>query len=220
MDLFTGTTVPNSGPVSVSADHARLDGNGVKAALDIRLDKVKLSGSTTTGVRAGYWHGAVGMAFDLATFRSDVKLQRLRATANFQMDDDLFGERVKIDAGESVNASIPRIRLPTTATVALLAMVRLPRKQLEPYLFAGPAYLITTPGLSGSWGLRAGGGASMALSSNVAVFAEYRYTSIEADVIAGRLAGQRDGVSGDTGNIRVKTLLREHGIVAGLRVKL
>jgi len=108
------------------------------------------------------------------------------------------------------------VTVPTTATVAALAMVRLPRGGVEPYAFAGPVYLVTDSDLSGQWGLRAGGGIKLPISRSVALFGEYRYTDVSANAVAGRIGGSARGVSGDTGDIKVDLDVRNHSAVGGL----
>lgn len=80
-----------------------------------------------------------------------------------------------VDPGRSVNVDIPRIGVPTTATIAALAMVRVPREGIQPYFFAGPIYIVTDSDISGYWGARAGAGARVPVHHRIAIFGEYRY---------------------------------------------
>lgn len=131
----------------------------------------------------------------------------------------MFGERVTIAPGDAVSVAIPRVTVPTTASLAALAMIRLPpagRARISPYAFAGPAYLVTDSDLGGNWGLRAGGGVRVPLSSRLSLFGEYRYTRVAADAVAGRVGGRRDDVRASSGDIRVDLTVRNHSAVGGL----
>lgn len=216
VDLFAGRSMPERTPATITADEARINGAVVPATLRVEVQSLKPTNSTIYGIRAGHWFDWFGMAVDAATLDPDVKRQTIRATANLQFDEDLFGEEVTIAPGNLVSVDIPRVTVPTTATIAALAMVRLPGKSLEPYAFAGPAYLVTDSDLSGNWGLRAGGGVKLPLSRNVALFGEYRYTRVSADAVAGRIGGTARGLSGDTGDIRVDVNVRNHSAVGGV----
>lgn len=216
VDLFAGRSMPERTAATVTADEARINGTIVPATLRVRVESLEPTNSTIYGIRAGHWFDWFGIAVDASTLDPDVKRQTIRATANLQFDEDLFGEEVTIAPGDLVSVDIPRVTVPTTATIAALAMVRLPGKSLEPYAFAGPAYLITDSDLSGNWGLRAGGGVKVPLSRRVALFGEYRYTRVSADAVAGRIGGETRGVSGDTGDIRVDLNVRNHSAVGGV----
>lgn len=216
VDVFAGRSMPERTAATITADEARINGSIVPATLRVRVESLEPTNSTIYGARVGHWFNWFGIAVDAATLDPDVKRQTIRATANLQFDEDLFGEEVTIAPGNLVSVDIPRVTVPTTATIAALAMVRVPGKSLEPYAFAGPAYLITDSDLSGNWGLRAGGGVKVPLSRRFALFGEYRYTHISADAIAGRIGGEMAGVSGDSGDIRVDLNVRNHSAVGGV----
>jgi len=216
VDLFAGRSMPERTPATIIADEARVNGVIVPATLRVEVQSLKPTGSTIYGIRAGHWFDWFGVAVDAATLDPDVKRQTIRATANLQFDEDLFGEEVTIAPGNLVSVNIPRVTVPTTATIAALAMVRLPGKSVEPYAFGGPAYLVTDSDLSGNWGLRAGGGLKVPLSRRVALFGEYRYTRVSANAVAGRIGGTMRGMSGDTGDIRVDVNVRNHSAVGGV----
>lgn len=225
VDVFAGRSSPERTPISLAADQAEVDGQVVPARLRVDVESIEPTDSTIYGVRAGYWFNRwVGVAVDLATLAPDVGRQRISATANLRFDDEVFGEPVVIDPGRSVSVTIPRITVPTTATIAGLAMVRAPigatqarpHGAITPYGFAGPVWLITSSDLDGDFGLRAGGGVRIPLGRRVGIFAEYRYTRVDAGAVAGRIGGEARGVRGDTGDIRVDLRLRDHAGVGGL----
>jgi len=217
VDVFAGRSLPERTAASITADEARINDTIVPAQLRVNIESLKPTHSTTVGIRAGHWFSWFGVAVDAATFDPDVKRQTVRATANLRFDEQVFGEQVTIDPGRSVSVDIPRITVPTTATIAALAMVRIPRPGVQPYLFAGPAYLITDSDISGYWGLRAGAGAKVPLSRSIAIFGEYRYTGVnDARAVAGRIAGSTQGVSGSTGDLRVDLDVRNHSLAGGV----
>ena len=216
IDVFAGRSMPERTAATLTADEARINGQIVPAQLRVDVESLDPTSSTIYGVRAGHWFDWFGIAVDASTLDPDVKRQTIRATANLRFDEQVFGEEVVIDPGRLVSVDIPRVTVPTTATVAALAMVRLPRGGVEPYAFAGPVYLVTDSDLSGQWGLRAGGGIKLPISRSVALFGEYRYTDVSANAVAGRIGGSARGVSGDTGDIKVDLDVRNHSAVGGL----
>lgn len=216
VDVFAGRSMPQATPLTLTADEARVNGTIIPAMLQVDVERVAPSNSTIFGARLGHWFGGFGLAVDVATLDPDVRRQTIRATANLQFDEEVFGERVTIDPGVDVPVDIPRIGVPTTATIAALAMLRLPRGGVQPYAFAGPVYLVTDSDISGNWGIRAGGGAKLMLTRRLGVFAEYRYTGVAADAVAGRVGGEVAGIRGTTGDIRVDLDVRNHSAVGGV----
>lgn len=219
VDLFAGRSMPENTAATLRADEARVNDTVIPAQLRIDVETLRPTNSTIFGARLGYWSGAVGIAVDASTLDPDVKRQTIRATGNLRFDDDVFGERVVIDPGRSVAVDIPRITVPTTATFAALAMLRLPPTpgtRVTPYAFAGPVYLVTDSDISGDWGLRAGAGLKVPLSRAVSLFGEYRYTNVSASAVAGRIGGEAMGVRGTTGDIRIDLDVRNHSAVGGI----
>ncbi len=216
VDVFAGRSSPERTAATLTANEARINGQIVPADLRVAIESLKPTRSDIYGARVGHWFGPFGIALDAATLDPDVKRQTLRATANLRLDERLFGEEVVIDPGESVAVDIPRLTVPTTATFAALAMVRVPAGGVEPYAFAGPAYLVTDADIGGNWGLRAGAGTKLMLTRWLGVFAEYRYTRVAADAIAGRIGGEVAGNTGTTGDIRIDLNIRNHSAVGGL----
>jgi len=220
LEGFVGRSFPQSKRATITAEEARVNGTVIPARLRVDVERLRATASTTFGARFGYWHDWVGVAADVATLDTDVRRQTIRATANLRLDEELFGERITIDPGQDVSVSIPRVGVPTTGTLSLLGMVRLPRGGVQPYAFAGPTYLVTDTDLSGDWGLRAGAGGRLALSRRFGLFAEYRYTRVDAEARAGRFEGSASAggmtVRGDTGDINVGFRLRSHAAVGGL----
>lgn len=219
LDLFAGRSMPENTPATLRADEARVNDTIIPAQLRIDVETLRPTHSTIFGARLGYWSGPFGLALDASTLDPDVKRQTISATGNLRFDDDVFGERVVIDPGRSVAVDIPRVTVPTTATIAALAMLRLPpgpRTRVTPYAFAGPVYLVTDSDIGGDWGLRAGAGLRLPLSRSVALFGEYRYTDVAASAVAGRIGGEAMGVRGSTGDIRVDIDVRNHSAIGGI----
>lgn len=219
VDAFAGRSMPKNTAATLRANEARVNDTIIPARLRVDVETLRPTHSTIFGARIGYWSGAVGVAVDASTLDPDVKRQTIRATGNLRFDDDVFGERVVIDPGVSVAVDIPRITVPTTATFAALAMLRVPPTpgtRVTPYAFAGPVYLVTDSDISGDWGLRGGAGLKVPLSPSVSLFGEYRYTSVAASAVAGRIGGDVMGVSGTTGDIRIDLDVRNHSAVGGI----
>lgn len=227
IEVFAGRSFPESTDISIVADEARVDGVRVPAALRIDLFDVEPTHENMFGGRLGHWFRKFGVAIDISSLNPDVKAQRVAVTASVAFDESVFGERVVLAAGKSIIAPIPKIGVPTTITVAGLAMVRLPIGAtinrpggvITPYAFAGPAWLVTDNSLAGKFGIRAGGGLRLPITRGLGVFAEYRYTRVQsAKAIAGRIAGEA-GVRATTGDIRVELDLRNHTGAAGLSLQ-
>ncbi len=224
VDVFAGRSMPEKTAATITADEARINGTIIPARLRIDVASLEPTSSTIYGARIGHWFGRIGLALDASTLDPDVKRQTIRATGNLRLEEELFGERIVIDPGRSVSVDIPYVRVPTTGTIAALAMIRVPigatparpTGKVAPYAFAGPAYIVTDTDLSGNWGLRAGGGVKLALSRALSVFGEYRYTRIAADAVAGRIGGEAMGVRGSTGDIRIDLNVRNHSAVGGI----
>ncbi len=220
VDLFAGRSFPEGTAATITADEARVNGAIVPARLRIDVARLEPTNSTIFGARVGHWFGAFGIAVDAATLDPDVRRQTIRATGNLRFDEQVFGQEVVIDPGDSVAVDIPRLSVPTTATLSALAMVRIPRGGIEPYAFAGPTYLVTDSDISGNWGLRAGAGVKLMLTRSIGLFGEYRYTRVSADAVVGRIggtvSGDRGSVSGTTGDIRVDLDVRNHSAVGGV----
>ncbi|TVV70493.1 outer membrane beta-barrel protein [Sphingomonas solaris] len=229
IDVYAGRSSAEARSLTIRADEAQVNGAVVPADLRVRLFDVKTTKETLYGARAGYWFGRnVGVAVDVSTLDPDVRAQTLNATANLAFDETVFDEPVTIDAGERRTVTIPKVTVPTTATIAALAMVRLPlggegvapSRRIAPYAFAGPVWLVTDPSLDGNLGLRAGGGVRVPVAGGIALFAEYRYTRGNADAVAGRVSGTVQGISARSGDIRVDIPIRNPSGVAGLSLSL
>lgn len=217
IDVFAGRSFPERTAASITADEARINSTIVPAQLRVDIESLKPTQSTIFGLRAGHWFDWFGVAADAATLDPDVSRQTIRATANLRFDERVFGEPVIIDPGQSISVNIPRISVPTTGTIAALAMARIPRKGVQPYIFAGPAYLITDSDISGYWGIRVGGGARIPVSTRITVFGEYRFTGVNnARAVAGRVSGSGQGITASTGDIRVGVDVRNHSLAGGL----
>ncbi|MEX2482448.1 MAG: outer membrane beta-barrel protein [Gammaproteobacteria bacterium] len=219
--------MPENTPVTLTSDEARINGDIFPAALRVDVASVNPTASTIFGGRIGHWFGHnFGVAVDASTLNPDVKRQTVTATADLELDESIFGERVKISTGRAVAVNVPRITIRTTATVAAQALVRLPigataerpTGWIAPYAFAGPVWLVTDPSLDGNLGLRVGGGAKLPLSRNFALFVEYRYTRVDADMEAGKIGGVRGNMHAETGKIRADLRLRNHSAVGGISV--
>lgn len=223
IDVFAGRSHPEKTDIAIVADEARVNGERVPASLRVDVFDVQATDENLIGGRFGHWFGKFGVAVDISSLNPDVKAQRVAATASLAFD-----ERVTIDPSDSVDVPIPKIGVPTTVTVAALAMARLPIGStiknpggaITPYVFAGPVWLVTNASLDGKFGLRAGGGLRLPITRGLGVFAEYRYTRVQsAKAIAGRIGGQAGDVRATTGDIRVELDLRNHTGAAGLSLQ-
>lgn len=228
IDVFAGRSYPEKTDLRIVSDEARVNGGRVPAALRIDLFDVKALDENLLGARLGHWFGNFGLAIDVSSLNPDVKAQRVAVTASVAFDESVFGERVILAAGNTIDVPIPRVGVPTTVTAAGLAMARLPIRStvdrpggvLTPYVFAGPVWLVTNKSLDGKFGVRAGGGLRLPITRGLGMFAEYRYTRVQsATAIAGRISGEAGGVRASTGDIRVKLDLRNHTGAAGLSLQ-
>lgn len=221
LDVFAGASRPERTTATITADQAEIDGSVVPASLRIGIPNLKPTKSTTLGFRIGRWVNWFGFALDAATLSPDVKQQTIRATANLRFDQRVFGQPVVIDPGTMIKVDIPRVTVPTTATVAALAMVRLPSRKVSPYALFGPAYLVTDTNIGGSWGVQTGAGVKVGINHRLSLFGEYRYTSVlNARTVAGRIDGSVGDISGTTGDIKVGVDLRNHSLVGGIGLEL
>lgn len=228
VDVFAGRSFPERTDIRIVADEARVNSELVPAALRIDLFDVKPTDENLIGGRLGHWFGKFGVAVDISSLNPDVKAQRVAVTASVAFDELVFGERVVLAAGDTINVSIPRIGVPTTVTVAGLAMARLPIGAtadrpggvVSPYAFAGPVWLVTNENLDGKFGIRAGGGLRLPITRGLGVFTEYRYTRVQsATAIAGRIGGEVRDTRATTGDIQVDLDLRNHTGAAGLSLQ-
>jgi opacity protein-like surface antigen len=224
LDGFVGKSWTNRTHLGVRVDDATAQGRPLPVDLRANISGLKPRNSMTYGARIGFWLSNFGVALDASTLNPDLKKGRVRASATADFNQDLFGKPVSIGTGSDISVNIPRLPLPTTATLAGLAMVRLPlgaseenpRGGIAPYAFAGPVWLVTNKSFDGKIGLRAGGGIRLPLGRHFAAFGEYRYTAVNgADVKAGRLRGTVAGVAVDSGDITGRLNLRNQTVVAG-----
>lgn len=160
----------------------------------VTLEEVDPRDSLLVGVRAGYWLGFLpdlGLAVDAFYFRPDVRTQTVIASG--AVTTEIFDVPITVSAAGPVR--IPAQDIPAVA-VSLDLMVRwrlyrsddAPHGRVQPYLFAGPAFLFTDPDTLGtSAGVKTGGGVAVQVLRRLAVFAEYRFTHFEAKVRSGRL---------------------------------
>lgn len=229
IDAFAGKSFTRPTDLTLRANGATVAGQAVPAQLRVDLRGLKPRNSVTYGGRIGFWAGNVGIAVDASTLNPDLKARTVRASANLAIDESVFGEPVSIGTGDNVAVDLPRLPLPTTVTLAGLAMVRAPigrtaqRREgvIVPYAFGGPVWLVTNRRFDGKIGLRAGGGLRLPLGRHLAIFGEYRYTAVNgADVDAGRFRATAAGITGDSGRIVGRLDVRNHTAVGGASISL
>lgn len=225
IDIFAGKSWTTRTDLALRAERPSIDGTGVPIGVRVDIDGLKPRNSETFGARIGFWNGILGFAIDGSTFDPTMRPRTVRASASVSFDETIFGRPVSIGGGQGVSVALPQLPLPTTVTLAGLAMVRLPifksdRRQqgiVQPYGFAGPVWLVTNDRFNGKIGIRAGGGVKLPLGNNLGLFAEYRYTAVnDADVKAGRLRASSGGVNASTGDIIGRIDIRTHAGVAGV----
>jgi opacity protein-like surface antigen len=225
VDVFAGKTWTTRTDLSLRAEQPTIDGTGVPVAVRVDVDGLEPRDSESFGARIGFWSGILGFALDGSTLDPTLQPGTVRASASAAFDETIFGRPVSIGTGEDVTVDLPELPLPTTMTLAALAMVRLPigksdrnrQGVIQPYGFAGPVWLVTNDRFDGKIGLRLGGGLKVPLGNNFALFGEYRYTAVDdADVKAGRLNAAANGVNASTGDIIGRIDIRTHAGVAGV----
>lgn len=225
IDLYGGQSWTTRTDLKLRVDDATINGQPLPVAVQVEVDGLKPENNPSVGARIGFWSGMFGMALDASTLDPSLRAGSVNASANVDFQEEIFGQPVSIGSGQDVRVSLPALPLPTTVTLAALAMIRLPvakapdRKHgiIQPYGFAGPVWLVTNERFDGKIGLRAGAGARLQIGRNVGVFGEYRYTAVDdADVKAGSFRGNIGNASASTGDIIGRLDIRTHALVGGL----
>jgi opacity protein-like surface antigen len=177
-----------------------------------RLLDVEPDTSFVVGARFGYWFGAlpeVGVGVDAFYFEPDVRSQRVTATAAVR--GEILDEDIDVTVGGP--ARIPSAKVPA-GVIALDLMARwrayrseaFPDGRVQPYVTAGPAFLITDPEDFGTApGLKVGAGVAVHVLRALAVFGEYRFTYFRPEV--------------DSGGLTYKADLSTHHLVFGLSLR-
>jgi hypothetical protein len=177
--------------------------------VDVTLDEVQPNRSGLGGLRLGYWFDFLpdlGVAVDLFYFEPSIKRQTVRATAS--VTGEIFDEIITVSVAGP--AEIPSAWIPAGVVSAdLMVRWRLfqdgtaPHGRVQPFLLAGPAFLITDHEDFGtSLGVKTGGGVAWQLTRWLAVFAEYRFTHFTPTV--------------ETGGLRYKATVSTHHALVGL----
>ena len=225
LDIFGGQSWTTRTDLNLRVENATVNGVSVPAEVQVDIEGLKPKNNPTVGARLGFWAGMFGFAIDGSTLDPNLQSRTVRARANIDFDETIFGQPVSIGTGQDVRVSLPELPLPTTVTLAALAMVRLPIAQtnarkhgiIQPYGFAGPVWLVTNESFDGKIGLRAGAGAKLQLGRNLGLFGEYRYTAVDnADIKAGSFSGSVSGINASTGDIIGRIDIRTHTVVGGV----
>jgi len=194
LDVYAGWSSTQRTNVDISGQS--ISGVPVQASL---LD-VKSDDSVLGGLRAGYWFGflpELGIGVDVFYFQPDVPSQRIIATG--AVTGKIFDEPISISSAGP--ARIPSITIPAVVFAAdLLARLRflktpdIPNGRLQPYITAGPAFLVTDPEDYGTTlGFKVAGGIAWQFHRRMAVFVEYRYTQfLPRDIKIGDLRYSAD----------------------------
>lgn len=157
---------------------------------DHTFHHVKWNTSAEVGARARYWFDAapwIGIGLDIFAFKADIPTQTVSTTIlGVTAPATLQAIDVSVAA---VALDILQLRYPLQVSEAF------PSGRLQPYVAAGPALfrvraknttnseLTTQAATDSSVGLNAGAGLSWLVAKNVAVFAEYRYTHVNAEPV-------------------------------------
>lgn len=223
IDVFGGQTWTTRTDLQLRTDQTTVDQNDVPVGVSADIQGLKPKNSNSFGGRIGFWAGNLGFAIDGSTLNLNLRPATVTATANANFDE-IFDLPVSIGIGENIQVDLPALPVPTTVTLAGLAMVRMPigktadrgRGVIEPYAFGGPVWLVTNERFDGKIGLRLGGGLRLPIGNNLALFGEYRYTAVDkADVKAGTFRTTINGVVAST-DIVGRINIRNHAGVAGV----
>jgi opacity protein-like surface antigen len=152
------------------------------------LFDVKSDNSLLLGIRGGYWFGflpEVGLGVDIFYFRADIPSQRVQASG--AVSGQIFEEDISVAVAGP--ARVPSANIPAVALGAdlllrwrFLQTPEIPNGRLQPYITAGPAFLVTDPNDYGTTlGFKVAGGFAWQFHRHFAVFAEYRYTQFLPD---------------------------------------
>jgi opacity protein-like surface antigen len=220
VDLYAGGSFTQDADVKI-----RTEDVNVPVFNDVRvdLDQVEIDDFVAFGLRVGRWLEAVpglGIALDVFHFGPDIPAQTVSATATANLTIEIEDKPIVIGAGAS-NVPIPELDLPSTAAVAAVdVMVRhpvltspeFPHGRLQPYLTAGPAFLLTDVDPEFTLGVKVGAGLGWQLHRHVALFGEYRFTHFSPEIETGGV------VVGpvETGDLEIETDVNTHHVLAGL----
>ena len=194
LDAYAGWSSTQRTDVNISG--LSVSGVPVQASL---LD-VKTDDSPILGLRAGYWFAflpEVGLGVDIFYFQPDVPSQTIIATG--AVSGEIFDEPISIAAAGP--ARLPSITIPAIVFAAdlrlrwrFLQTADIPNGRLQPYITAGPAWMVTDPEDYGTTlGYKVGAGFAWQFHRRMAVFAEYRYTQfLPRDIEIGRLEYSAD----------------------------
>jgi opacity protein-like surface antigen len=178
LDAYGGAAWTQSADVRVTGR----DKTG--SAVDAMIFDLETNTGVTAGLRAGYWIDPlpfVGLGLDFFYFSVPIPAQTASATGT--LTSEIRGKPITINgAGQ---ADIPSVTLPALGFSPdlrlrwpLITSKEYPQGILQPYLTAGPAWVLTltSDNVDVKLGGKIGAGLSVTLVRWVALFAEYRYT--------------------------------------------
>lgn len=173
-----------------------IDASGGGFTLNGKLKNIELDNSFMAGLRTGFWFESlpyIGVAVDAFYFRPDVKTQTATFTGTGSVT---VGSEIVVTPGSS-QAQLGNIDIYGVGFSADL-MLRLPMggtdpqsATVQPYILAGPAWILTIADdtVEPALGFKAGAGLALMISKNFGLFAEYRFLrfSPEGEVKSGNV---------------------------------
>ncbi|MBA2351851.1 MAG: outer membrane protein [Burkholderiales bacterium] len=171
---------------------ASVHGLNVSAPFRAQLFEVDTDDSYLIGLRAGYWFGFapnIGIALEAFHFRPDIKNQTVDAFATTNvLIEEIFDQRISIGVGAPVTLSqedVPAVAFSPDLRVRwrLFPKTDIPNGQIQPYIMAGPAFLLTSDeDFETPLGVKVGGGVTWQFHRNFALFGEYRFTHFAPEI--------------------------------------
>jgi len=178
LDAYAGAAWTESADIRITGR----DNTG--SAVDAMIFDLKTNTGVAAGLRAGYWIDPLpflGLGLDFFYFSVPVPAQTASATGT--LTSEIRDKPITINtAGQ---ADVPSVTLPALGFSPdlrlrwpFLTSKAYPQGILQPYLTAGPAWVLTltSDNLDVKLGGKIGAGLSVSLVRWVALFAEYRYT--------------------------------------------
>ncbi len=184
--------------------------------IDGEFKDVDLEDSLMAGIRTGFWFESlpyIGLAVEAFYFRPDVKAQTVTFTGTGSVT---VGNEILVSPGSSqaILGNIDLYAVGFAADVMLRLLLGGGEGEtalFQPYLLAGPAWILTVSDntVEPSLGLKAGGGLALMFSKNFGIFVEYNFTRFKpkADVKSGNVTAE------------LEATITSHAIVGGISLR-
>lgn len=205
---------PYLGAAFTMNEDVDFSGSAPGVAVSGTFSDVDFEDSLLLGIRAGYWFPSApnfGIGFDVFHFSPDIKTQTTTVTAAGAV---VVGDTLVIASGTGpatlgkTDVDVFGFSADFMTRLTLMQSQAFPNGQLQPYAYIGPTIFVVEIENEddSNIGLKLGAGVQWLLAPNIALFVEYRYTMVDAEV---------DDTSGSA-TATIKTDLRTHNVLAGI----